>query len=100
MSGSSATSDATKPVKTTVPMDNVVTTLLQHRDQHTLKSLIPGLSKLNWQSNVGQHAKRVTAVTRCWRACGREGRGYGLTAAHIVRPGYAVSCRSTLGPGA
>ena len=53
MSGSSATSDETKKVQTTVPMDNVVTTLLQHRGQHTLMSLIPGLSKLNWQSNVG-----------------------------------------------
>ena len=25
-------------------------------------------------------------MTRCWRACGREGRGYGLTAANSVRP--------------
>ena len=25
-------------------------------------------------------------MTRCWRACGREGRGYGLTAANGVRP--------------
>ena len=53
MSGSSATSDDTKKVQTTVPMDNVVTTLLQHRGHSTLMSLIPGLSKLNWQSNVG-----------------------------------------------
>jgi len=34
-------------------MDNVVTTLLQHKDHFMLTSLMPGLSKLNWNSNVG-----------------------------------------------
>ena len=53
MSASSATSDETRRVMTTVPMDNVVTTLLQHGGHNTLMSLIPGLNKLNWQSNVG-----------------------------------------------
>ena len=46
-------SDATKPVKTLVAMDNVVTTLLQHKDHFMLKTLMPGLPKLNWLSNVG-----------------------------------------------
>lgn len=53
MSASSATSDETRRVMTTVPMDNVVTTLLQHRGHSTLMSLIPGLNKMNWHSNVG-----------------------------------------------
>ena len=38
---------------TLVAMDNVVTTLLQHKDHFMLKTLMPGLPKLNWQSNVG-----------------------------------------------
>ena len=51
---SSIADDAAKMrVMTTVPMDNVVTTLLQHKDHVMLTSLMPGLSKLNWHSNVG-----------------------------------------------
>lgn len=38
---------------TLVAMDNVVTTLLQHKDHFMLKTLMPGLPKLNWLSNVG-----------------------------------------------
>ena len=53
MASGSSTSDATKPVKTLVAMDNVVTTLLQHKDHFMLKTLMPGLPKLNWLSNVG-----------------------------------------------
>ena len=35
---------------------------------------------------------RAAAVTRWWRACGREGRDCGLTAATSARPGCAVRC--------
>ena len=37
-------------------------------------------------------AMRAAAVTRWWRACGREGRDCGLTAATSARPGCAVRC--------
>ena len=53
MASWSATSDATRRVMTLVAMDNVVTTLLQHKDHFMLKTLMPGLPKLNWLSNVG-----------------------------------------------
>ena len=53
MASGSATGDVMKNLKTLVAMDNVVTTLLQHKDHFMLKTLMPGLPKLNWQSNVG-----------------------------------------------
>ena len=37
-------------------------------------------------------AMRAAAVTRWWRACGREGRDCGLTAATSARPVCAVRC--------
>ena len=37
-------------------------------------------------------AMRAAAVTRWWRACGREGRSCGLTAATSARPVCAVRC--------
>ena len=40
--------------------------------------------------------QQSAAVTRWWRACGREGRGCGLTAATSARPGCAVRCRREL----
>ena len=47
---------------------------LQHARQTQLLDLLP--------------AGTCTPERRssCWRACGREGRGYGLTAANSVRP--------------
>ena len=41
-------------------------------------------------------AMRAAAVTRWWRACGREGRSCGLTAATSARTGCAVRCRREL----
>eukprot|EP00964_Phaeocystis_antarctica_P023178 scaffold12965_cov39-Phaeocystis_antarctica.AAC.1 len=40
--------------------------------------------------------QQSAAVTRWWRACGREGRDCGLTAATSARPGCAVRCRREL----
>ena len=40
----------------------------------------------------GPLAMRAAAVTRWWRACGREGRSCGLTAATSARPVCAVRC--------
>ena len=60
MTSGSGTSDATKPVKTLVVMDNVLTTLLQQTT--SCKTLMLGLPKLNLQSNVGHVLERRPLV--------------------------------------
>ena len=88
MASSIARSDAAKNVKTTVPMDNVVTTLLQHKDHFMLTSLMPGLSKLNWNSNVG-HVLDV-ALTALGLSRSKAGKEL-WTAGYDGRPSCAAA---------
>ena len=69
----------------------------QHARQTRLRDLLLAAA---W-SSPRERAAAVcsTAVTRWWRACGREGRGCGLTAATSARPGCAVQKRASPNSG-
>ena len=75
-------------------MDNVVTILLQQKDHVMLSTRMPGLPKLNWQSNVGhlldvalqglgrRHSKNGKEL---WSVMATEKRSYQKTSAANTR---------------